>query len=174
MTAARSTHEVTASRTWSERLPQLGRRGEGWVALQVVLLVAIIAAGVVGAGWPGAASGFRITAAGLSAAAGLYLFLGAAGGLGRQLTPFPRPVEEGSLKRNGAYGLARHPMYGGVLLLTLAWALLSSPLTLLPWAIAAVFLDAKRRREEAWLEEQHGEYEEYRQTVRSALVPFIW
>jgi protein-S-isoprenylcysteine O-methyltransferase Ste14 len=168
------TRGSTSSRSWSERLPQLGRRGEGWVALQVVLLVAIIAAGVLGAGWPGGSSGWRSAAAGLSAALGLYLFLGAATGLGRQLTPFPRPVERGSLKRSGAYRLVRHPMYGGVLFLTLAWSLLSSPLTLLPWALALVFLDAKRRREEAWLAEQHPEYEEYRQTVRSALVPFVW
>ncbi len=174
MTTASSRREVTTSRTWSERLPQLGRRGEGWVALQVVLLAAIIAVGVLGAGWPGAGSGWRIAAAGLFAAVGLYLFLGGTTGLGRQLTPFPKPVERGSLKRSGAYRLVRHPMYGGVLLLTLAWSLLSSPLTLLPWAIAVVFLDAKRRREEAWLEEQHREYEEYRQTVRSALVPFVW
>ena len=65
-------------------------------------------------------------------------------------------------------------MYGGVLLLALAWVLLSSPLALVPWAVAAVFLDAKRRREEAWLVEAHPEYEEYRSSVKSRFVPLVW
>ena len=105
---------------------------------------------------------------------GLYLFAGGATGLGRQITPFPKPVEEGSVKRSGAYGLVRHPIYGGVLLLTLAWSLLSSPLALAPWTVAAMFLDAKRRREEAWLLEAHPDYEEYRASVRHSFVPFVW
>ena len=37
-------------------------------------------------------------------------------------------------------------MYGGALLLILGWALLSSPLVLLPLGLAAVFLGANRRR----------------------------
>jgi protein-S-isoprenylcysteine O-methyltransferase Ste14 len=88
--------------------------------------------------------------------------------------PFPKPVEEGSVKQSGAYGLVRHPMYGGVLLLALAWSLVSSPLALAPWTAAAVFLDARRRREEAWLVEAHAEYEEYRASVRHSFVPFAW
>lgn len=155
-------------------LPQLGRRGEGWVALQVVLLAAIAAAGVRGSRWPSSARHVRQVAAAVSALGGLSLFAGAAGGLGKQITPFPKPVEEGSLKRGGAYGLVRHPMYGGVLLLALAWSLLSSPLALAPWTAAAVFLDAKRRREEAWLVEAHPDYEEYRANVHHSFVPFVW
>ncbi len=155
-------------------LPQLGRRGEGWAALQLVLLVVIAAAGIRGSRWPSPARGVRTVVASASALGGLYLFADAAQRLGRQLTPFPRPVEEGSVKRSGAYSLVRHPMYGGVLLLALAWSLVSSPLTLAPWTVAAVFLDAKRRREEAWLVEAHPDYEEYRASVRNSFVPFVW
>ena len=36
-------------------LPDLGRRGEGWVALQVLLLVAILGAGFLGPLWSGPA-----------------------------------------------------------------------------------------------------------------------
>jgi protein-S-isoprenylcysteine O-methyltransferase Ste14 len=68
----------------------------------------------------------------------------------------------------------RHPIYSGVLLLALAWWLLSSPLALAPWSVAAVFLDAKRRREEAWLLEAHPDYDEYRANVRTSFVPFVW
>ena len=158
----------------TSRLPQLGRRGEGWVALQVVLVAAIVAAGTKGRKWPSASRGVRMAAAGLSGLGGLYLFGGGVARLGRQITPFPKPVEEGSVKSTGAYGLVRHPMYGGVLLLTLAWSLVSAPLTLMPWTVAVGFLDAKRRREEAWLVEEYPGYEEYMTSVRHSLVPFVW
>ena len=158
----------------TSRLPQLGRRGEGWVALQVVLIVVIVAAGLLGAPWPSGARTWLAVAAIPIALVGLYLFAGGAAGLGRQLTPFPKPIESGGLKRSGAYRLVRHPIYGGVLLIALAWALVSSPWALLPWAVAGAFLDLKRRREEAWLVEQHPDYEEYRQSVRASFVPFVW
>ena len=158
----------------TDRLPQLGRRGEGWVALQIVLLAVIVAAGVLGPAWPSSVRTWLAVAAGLVALAGLYLFLGGAAGLGRQLTPFPKPVEHGGIKRGGVYGLVRHPIYGGVLLMALAWSLVSSPLALVPWAIAGLFLDAKRRREEAWLVEKHPEYQEYKSGVRASFVPFVW
>lgn len=155
-------------------LPQLGRRGEGWVALQIVLLAVIVAAGVMGPEWPSSVRTWLAVTAGLVALAGLYLFLGGITGLGRQVTPFPRPIEHGGIKRGGVYGLVRHPMYGGVLLLALAWSLVTSPVALVPWAIAGLFLDAKRRREEAWLIEKHPEYEEYKSGVRASFVPFVW
>jgi protein-S-isoprenylcysteine O-methyltransferase Ste14 len=158
----------------NSRLPQLGQRGEGWVALQGVMLVAIIAAGARGRRWPVGGRGLRRSAAlGLGLAGGV-LFAGATTSLGRQTTPFPKPVEDGSVRRDGAYGLVRHPMYGGVLLLTLAWSLVTSPAALAPWAAAVAFLDAKRRREEAWLAEKHPDYEEYRASVRHGLIPFVW
>jgi protein-S-isoprenylcysteine O-methyltransferase Ste14 len=156
------------------RLPQLGRRGEGWVALQILLVAAMAAAGTKGRKWPSATRGVRMAAAGLSGLGGLCLFGDGVARLGRQITPYPKPIEEGSVKNTGAYGLVRHPMYGGVLLLTLGWSLVSSPLALAPWTVAAVFLDAKRRREEAWLVEEYPEYEEYRTSVRHSLVPFVW
>jgi protein-S-isoprenylcysteine O-methyltransferase Ste14 len=155
-------------------LPDLGRRGEGWVALQLVLLAAIVSAGALGANWPAPARGLRTGAAAVSALAGICLFAGGTTRLGRQITPFPRPVEEGSVKSEGAYGVVRHPMYGGVLLMTLGWSLVSSPSALLPWSVAVVFLDAKRRREEAWLAEKHPEYREYQASVRHGLLPFVW
>ena len=158
----------------TSRLPQLGRRGEGWVALQIVLVAAMVAEGTKGRKWPSASRGVRLAAAGLSGLSGLYLFGDGVARLGRQITPFPRPVEEGSVKSTGAYGLVRHPMYGGVLLMTLAWSLASSPLALGSWTVAVGFLDAKRRREEAWLVEEYAEYEEYRTSVRHSLVPFVW
>ena len=167
----RSEPDVTGS-AWS--FPQMGPRGEGWVALQVALMAAVAAAGLRGRRWPSPTRGLRLLASGPAALAGAYLLAAGIGGLGRQLTPFPKPVQQASLRRDGAYGLVRHPMYGGGLLLAFAWSLVSSPVALAPWAVTALFLDAKRRREEAWLSEEQPEYEAYRQEVRHSLVPFVW
>jgi len=158
----------------ASRLPEMGPRGEGWVALQVVLLAAIVTAGMRGWRWPSSTRSLRLLAAGPATLAGAYLLAAGIGGLGKQITPFPKPVQQASLRRDGAYGLVRHPIYGGVLLLAAAWSLVSSPAALAPWAVSALFLDAKRRREESWLSEEHPEYEAYRREVRHSLVPFVW
>jgi protein-S-isoprenylcysteine O-methyltransferase Ste14 len=169
--SGRGEHDVGGT-AWT--LPEMGSRGEGWVALQLVLIAAIVTAGVRGRRWPSSTRSLRLLAAGPAALAGAYLLAAGIGGLGKQLTPFPKPVQQASLRRDGAYGLVRHPMYGGALLLVSAWSLVSSPAALAPWAVAALFLDAKRRREEAWLSEEQPEYEAYRQEVRHSLVPFVW
>jgi len=156
------------------RLPSLGRRGGGWVSLQVAFLGTAVATGVLGAAWPPTASPWLAALGGVAALVGAGLLVGGGVGLGRQLTPFPRPVANGALRKDGIYGLVRHPMYGGALLLILGWALLSSPLALLPLGLAAVFLDAKRRREEAWLVEQHPDYAEYRLLVPRRFFPWMW
>lgn len=171
---ARPAPHVAPRRPAPSRLPSLGRRGEGWAAAQVVLLAAAVVAGVLGPGWPNAASPWFMAAGGVLAVAGAALLVGGGAGLGRQLTPFPRPTADGALRQHGVYRLVRHPMYGGALLLMLAWALVSSPLVLLAVGIAAAFLEAKRRRQEAWLVEQHPGYADYRRRVRRRFVPFVW
>lgn len=108
---------------------------------------------------------------GVISLAGTVPLLSGITGLGRQLTPFPRPVADAELRRDGAYGLVRHPMSGGALLIVLGWALLSSPVVLLPLGLAAAFLDAKRRREEAWLVEEHPDY---RRAVPRQFIPWVW
>lgn len=155
-------------------LPSLGPRGEGWVTAQAALLLLEAACGWRGPRWPRATRAVRLPLAALLAAGGIGLFAGGSRRLGRQLTPFPRPVAGGELRHGGAYGLVRHPIYGGVLLLASAWALVTSPLALVPAALTFPFFEAKRRREEAWLLEQHGGYEEYRRTVPRRFIPFVW
>ncbi len=155
-------------------VPSLGPRGEGWVAGQVVVFGLVLAAGILGARWPAGAAPWRWMGVGVAGIAGLALALGAGAGLGRQLTPLPAPVAGGALRDRGAYGLCRHPMYGGVLLLCLAWALATAPLALAPVALAAGFLDVKRRLEEAWLRRRFPGYDEYRRRVRRRFIPWIW
>jgi len=43
--------------------------------------------------------------------------------LGRNLTPFPQPVDQGLLVRHGIYGRIRHPLYTSVIAASLGWAL---------------------------------------------------
>jgi protein-S-isoprenylcysteine O-methyltransferase Ste14 len=156
------------------RLPSFGRRGGGWVALQVAFLGAAAAAGLLRPGWPATTSRWLVVPGVIAALAGAGLLVGGGVGLGRQLTPFPKPVADGALRRDGVYRLVRHPMYGGAQLMLLGWAPLSSPLARLPLALAAVFRDAKRRREEAWLVEQHPDYVHYRLQVPRRFIPWVW
>jgi len=156
------------------RLPSLGPHGEGWVALQGALLVLEGVCGWRGRRWPRVARPLRLLLAATLFLCGAALFAGGSRRLGRQLTPLPRPVAGGELRRNGAYGLVRHPIYGGVVLVATAWALATSPLALLPAALTVPFFDVKRRREEAWLVAQHEGYEEYRHEVPRRFIPFVW
>lgn len=161
-------------RTAARELPSLGRRGEGWAAAQVALIGAAVVAGVRGPGWPAATWRLRRLGAGLAFLAGAPLLVRGGRELGSQLTPFPKPVAVGGLKEDGVYRLVRHPMYGGGLLGMAGWALVSSPAALAPLAVAAPFLELKRRREEAWLLEQHPEYAQYAARVPHRFVPFVW
>jgi protein-S-isoprenylcysteine O-methyltransferase Ste14 len=161
-------------RTTPRTLPSLGPRGEGWVAIQAVLIVAIVLTGMRGPRWPAAICLLLRVVAAFTGVVGLLLFAGGSQRLGRQLTPFPKPVAEGDIKQDGAYRLVRHPIYGGVLLMALAWALVTSALALVPWALACPFLELKRRREEAWLLTERPAYAEYMQRVRRRFIPFIW
>lgn len=156
------------------RLPALGQRGGGWVALQVVIFALAAVVGWLGMPWPTTARPWLWGVGGVVLVAGIVLLLAGGAGLGTQLTPFPRPVDTGALREDGIYGYVRHPIYGGVLLLILGWALISSPLTLLPFALAVGFFDAKRRREEVWLQAKYPGYSAYRERVTRSFVPFAW
>jgi protein-S-isoprenylcysteine O-methyltransferase Ste14 len=158
----------------SSRIPQLGSRGEGWVALQLVFFAAIAVAGLAGPAWGG---GLRV--AGMAVGA-LLIFAGAvlsfAGviGLSENLTPFPKPMEGSRLVDTGAYKLARHPIYGGLIVASFGWGLVTaSPLALIGGLALGVFFDLKSRREEIWLAEMFADYPAYRSRTRR-LVPWVY
>jgi protein-S-isoprenylcysteine O-methyltransferase Ste14 len=156
------------------RLPDLGRRGGGWVALQAVIFAVAALVGWLGMRWPAPARPWLWVAGIVALVSGVGLLLAGGAGLGKQLTPFPRPVETGVLRQDGVYGFVRHPIYGGVLVLLLGWALVSSPLALIPFLLAAGFFDAKRRREEMWLVAKYPDYAAYSERVPRRFVPFLW
>ena len=151
-----------------KRLPDLGPRGEGWVALQFVLLLSIALVGLVGGdAWSGTLA--RITdVAGLALLAG-GVVLAAAGllALGRSLTPLPRPRDGAVMVESGVYAAVRHPIYGGLIVAAFGWGLMvASPLALILAAVLAGFFELKSRREEAWLMEHYPGYVDYMEQTR--------
>jgi len=155
------------------RLPALGRRGEGWVALQLVLVAAIIGCGFVHLYWPDGAESFLAVLGIVVAVAGAVVLVLAVVALGASFTPLPRPHARAELRRGGPYRVVRHPIYGAVTLIALGLSLAEAPLALVPTALLALLFDLKARREEEWLLERYPDYAAYRaHTWR--LVPWVY
>lgn len=152
-----------------------GSRGEGWVAVQLVLMaIAGAMPYLAGDRWAlalgSAGRGVGIALVALGAA----FFVASARALGTNLTAFPRPRPEGALVTSGAYALVRHPIYAAVFLVALGWSLLHDDgATLGAALVLLVFFDLKSRREERWLVERFPEYRRYQGRVRK-LVPLVY
>lgn len=156
------------------RLPSLGRRGEGWVAIQGVLLVLVAAAGwSLGPDWSGPARSAGLLLGLVLVAGGLVLAVRGLLDLGTALTPLPHPREGAALVETGVYGLVRHPIYGGLILGAVGWALIQASLAALALsAVLAAFFSLKSRREEAWLETRYPGYAAYRSRTKR-FIPWI-
>jgi protein-S-isoprenylcysteine O-methyltransferase Ste14 len=158
----------------AHRLPDLGRRGEGWFLLQLVLFGAIAVSGAAGPAWGGWPATVGIALGGVLIGCGGILSLRGLLDLRENLTPFPRPLEGARLVESGAYRLVRHPIYGGLLLGAMGWGLVrASPLTLSGALLLAAFFDLKSRREEIWLSESYADYPAYRSRTRR-LLPWVY
>ncbi|MGH2578337.1 MAG: methyltransferase family protein [Actinomycetota bacterium] len=155
------------------RIPTLGPRGEGWTVVQVVLMFAIIVAGVAGPAWADDVSWFRAAVGFPIAIVGAALLVGGMVGIRGFLTPFPRPLDHARLQVGGAYGRVRHPIYGGLILIALGWSLNSSPLALVLTVTLALVLEPKSRLEESMLALRFPEYGAYRHRVRWRFVPGV-
>lgn len=153
------------------------QRGEIYVAIQGLLFAWLIFGPknwpLLGA-WP-LLTGTVATLLGLAfMSLGLLVVLTAALGLGRALTPLPKPNEAGKLIASGIYRWVRHPIYTGVLLIALGWAFyIEGLVTLWSVAVLAIFFDIKSRREEQWLLEKYPEYAAYQQKTQR-LIPLIY
>jgi protein-S-isoprenylcysteine O-methyltransferase Ste14 len=156
------------------RLPSLGPRGEGWVLIQGVLLVLVAAAGwSTGGDWSGPLRLLGIVAGLMGIAGGAILVVRGFVDLGSALTPVPRPRDNAVLVDKGVYGLARHPIYGGLILGSLGWAVMQASLVAVTMtAILAGFFVLKSAREEAWLSERFPGYQAYR-TRTKRFIPWV-
>lgn len=145
------------------RLPSLGPRGEGWLLLQTLLLVAIAVAAMAS---PLAVDGSTEQIARMvglvGIVGGLIVFGLGIATLGSSLSPLPKPLASAELVERGIYRLIRHPIYTGLVLAGLGGSIYSvSPLALLFTVVLAVVLDLKARREEIWLGQQYAGYAGY-------------
>lgn len=150
----------------------MGHRGELWVLVQAALLVLFVFMPPDEALWPYPSA---VNFAGwIFATVGLLLLSWSAVNLGRSLTPFPRPIENGELITTGAYRIVRHPIYLGVLLCCLGFALVTTSSVRLGLTLVLfVFFDLKARREERWLIEHYPDYGRYQKHVKK-LIPWLY
>jgi protein-S-isoprenylcysteine O-methyltransferase Ste14 len=157
-------------------LPSLGPRGVGWVLLQGILLVLVGAAGLralagadglLGAAWSGPVRILTSAiAVGLIGAGAVQAWRGVRD-LGASLTPLPHPRDDARLVETGIYRSVRHPIYGGLILLGVGWALLAaSPLALALALVLVPFFWLKSSIEERWLGERFPTYLDYRRRTR--------
>ncbi len=151
-------------------------RGEWYFVLQLVLFVLVFLAPFV-PGQPAWPAPFGLVLRGVGLLVGLAGFgLAMAGllGLGRNLSVLPHPKDDATLVEGGAYGLVRHPIYAGLIIGALGWALLTNSLAALAMAvILLVFFDVKSRREERQLIAKFPAYADYRRRVRK-FFPLIY
>lgn len=145
----------------SKRLPALGPRGEGWFIGQLAFIVAIAVASPDA--WPTTLVSVSRPLGGLLLVAGFLVAGRGLFDLGGNVTPFPRPKPGAVLVDRGVYGLMRHPIYAGLMLLGFGWSLWRASTCGLLLAVAfALFLDLKARREEDFLAEAFPAYQAYR------------
>jgi protein-S-isoprenylcysteine O-methyltransferase Ste14 len=156
------------------RLPSLGPRGEGWVAIQGVLLVLVAVAGLVGPAWDGVARAVLGLAGIVFLGAGFALAVRGVADLREALTPLPHPRDGARLVESGAYRLVRHPIYGGIVVAAAGYGLLAaSPAAIAGAAVLLTFFRLKSSREEAWLEARYPGYAAYRDRTRR-LIPGLY
>ncbi len=155
-----------------------GERGEWYVVVQFALF-ALLALGP--RTWPGAPPWPEAVAA-ASTWVGLGLMLVGAplavwglSALGSEnLTALPHPTDTARFVERGPYTVVRHPIYSGLILGALGWALYQHSWLVLGYAVALfVLFDFKTRREELWLCERFAAYAQYRTRVKK-LLPWVY
>lgn len=94
---------------------------------------------------------------------GLSIIAAAIIQLNKNLTPFPDPVQNGTLIQSGLYKYSRHPIYAGIILAALGFGCYSGSL----WKIASgillwVLFYFKSEYEESLLIKRFHDYHKYR------------
>lgn len=152
-------------------------RGEWYVAIQIVLMIGVLLAPRLDGqshnrnpAWPVET---MVIGTVLLVCGAIVSMLGGSA-LGRSLSPYPKPKQNAELVERGIYGIVRHPIYCGIILLAVGWGLFwMSGLALIGAILLFAFFDIKSRREERWLEEKFAGYAAYKRRVKM-LIPFVY
>ena len=148
-------------------------RGGLWVLAQFVLLVAIVGIGRLDV----LTFSFEAQEAVGWGLIGLALLVGvwASLSLGGNLTPYPKPVQAGTMVEHGPYRVVRHPIYTAVVVGMIGisirsgdWISLALSIGLLP------FFFAKSSFEERHLLEEYPGYAAFQERVPHRLIPGAW
>jgi protein-S-isoprenylcysteine O-methyltransferase Ste14 len=157
------------------RIPSLGPRGEGWVALQFLLIIVVVAAcWWTGGAWSVALQSVTGVVGNVLLFGGLALVIVGALGLSSSFTILPRPKDQGGLVTGGLYRYVRNPIYAGLMLAMIGASLGSASLVALALsAMLAVVLDLKTRREEIYLAGRFPEYAAYKARTKR-FIPAVY
>jgi len=149
-------------------------RGELYVLVQAILLIALFFGPKDLLGLPTKVNQTLWWIGQILFYLGIAIAIWAAILLGPNLTPLPKPKQNGELIRTGLYRFVRHPIYFGVILVCFGWVGIEQTLyTLVLAFILLIFFDLKSRQEEIWLTEKFSEYAEYKMTTKK-LIPFVY
>ena len=149
-------------------------RGELYVLVQAILLIALFFGPKDLLGLPTKVNQTLWWIGQILFYLGIAIAIWAAILLGPNLTPLPKPKQNGELIRTGLYRFVRHPIYFGVILVCFGWAGIEQTLyTLVLAIILLIFFDLKSRQEEIWLTEKFSEYDVYKQNTKK-LIPFVY
>ena len=161
---------MRASSRWSE----FRERGGLWVAAQFALMAGIAVAWLLPPEWPDSVRWPLRVVGIVLVVIGIGLALWAHGALGRAFTAFTRPPEGATRVEAGPYRFARHPMYGGGVLLFAGVSLAFSVTALALTVALAVLWRGKSAVEERLLVARFPEYEDYRNRTPRRFLPGLY
>ena len=158
----------------SSRWSEFRERGGLWVAAQFALMAGIAAAWLLPPEWPDSVR-LPLRLVGIVLVViGVGLVVRAHGALGRAFSTFTRPPRDASRVEAGPYRFARHPMYGGGILLFAGISLWFSITALVLTGALAVLWRGKSAVEERLLVARFPEYEAYRERTPRRFLPGIY
>lgn len=154
-----------------------GKKGE-WYVITQGFLFALLAFGPRSSSfapfWPASLLSVSNPFGFLLLGLGMLVILAGLLRLGPNLSALPHPKDNAELIQKGVYGLVRHPIYSGLILASIGWALLrGSSLMLIYTLILFVFFELKTQREEKQLALHFADYPDYKKRVKK-LIPFIY
>lgn len=155
-------------------LPDLGDRGQGWVWLQVLIMTAIPTVGGLAPPWPEPVRTPMLLIGAVLVLLACALLVAGILGLGQSFAVPPGPAPSATLVTTGIYGRARHPIFGGWILVGLGFGVAFSPWALPLSGLLVIELLGKTVVEERHLSAHYPGYTDYRAVVRRRFFPRLF